>query len=66
MIDDAKGAALWFIRILLMGAGNWLTARGYMDDAMWQQISGAVITLAGAVWSWRARQAAIAMEPPRR
>jgi hypothetical protein len=44
-------------------AGVALAARGYGDEALWQAVGGALLTIGGAVWSWHSRKAQIAMEP---
>lgn len=59
------GSIGWLVRMALQWAGVALAARGYGDEALWQGVSGALMTIGGAMWSWRARAAQIAMEPPR-
>lgn len=53
----------WLARMALQWAGAALAARGYGDEALWQAIGGALMAGVGAVWSWQARKAQIAMEP---
>jgi hypothetical protein len=55
---------LWALRMALVALGAVLAKQGFGDAAMWEAVTGAVVALAGAVWSWRARQAAKAMVPP--
>jgi hypothetical protein len=57
--------ALWLVRITLLQAGSVLAARGIGDETLWQAVTGAIISSGAAFWSWRARQAALAAEPPR-
>lgn len=68
MSAEFTGAALWAVRMLLLWLGGWLVARGVGDAAMWSSMadacSGAVVALLGAVWSWYARRAQLAAEPP--
>jgi hypothetical protein len=59
------GSAAWVARMALQWAGAALAARGVGDEALWQAVGGALMTLGGAVWSWNARRKQIAMEPPR-
>ncbi len=59
------GEVQWLVRMVMQWAGAALAAQGWGDDALWQAVGGALVTLAGAVWSYRARKAQIAMEPPR-
>lgn len=42
---------LSMIRYALTAAGGILVARGYMSEEMVAQVTGAVLTLAPAVWS---------------
>jgi len=69
MSSEATGAALWAVRMLLLWAGGVLAARGVGDAELWGGLadvgSGALVALVGALWSWRARRAQIAMEPPK-
>jgi hypothetical protein len=55
---------LWAMRMALVAAGAVLAKQGVGDAAMWEAIGGAVVAAAGAVWSWRARQKALATVPP--
>lgn len=64
-MDGMQGAALWALRMALVSAGGALTARGIGDAPLWEAVTGAVLALAGAVWSWQARRAQLAAEPPR-
>lgn len=59
------GSATWLARMVLQWAGAAMAARGFGDEALWQAVGGALMAAGGAFWSWRARQAQIAMEPPR-
>lgn len=67
-MTDARGAALWAARMLLLWFGGWLAARGIGDAELWDGLahvlSGALVAAGGALWSWRARRAQIAAEPP--
>lgn len=62
-MTDLPGSALWAARMVMQWAGVALAARGYGDEALWRAVSGAVLTLGGAVWSYTARKRQIAMEP---
>lgn len=59
------GTTAWMARMAIQWAGAALAARGLGDEALWQAVGGALITAAGAAWSWNARRRQIAMEPPR-
>jgi len=67
MTGEATGAALWAVRMMLLWAGGWLAARGIGDNELWGGLadagSGALVAMAGALWSWRARRAQLAAEP---
>lgn len=54
---------LWLIRMVLMNGGTYLAARGYGDAALWEAIAGGVAAIAGAIWSFFARQQALAAPP---
>ena len=62
-MTDLPGSALWAARMVMQWAGVALAARGYGDEALWQAVFGAVLTIGGAVWSYAARKRQIAMEP---
>lgn len=68
-MTDARGAALWAARMILLWLGGWLAARGIGDAELWDGLaevgSAALVALVGAIWSWRARRAQLAAEPPR-
>ena len=63
-MDDPKGAALWLARMVLMAAGNMLVARGVVDAETASGIVGGILAIAGALWSWHARKAALAAPQP--
>jgi hypothetical protein len=63
-MPDAKTAALWAVRMIMLQIGAALTARGIGDEAIWQAITGGVLALGTMLWSWRATQAQIAAPPP--
>nr|WP_314073842.1 hypothetical protein [uncultured Roseococcus sp.] len=67
-MTDARGAALWAARMVLLWLGGWLAARGVGDAELWAGLAdvgaGALVALVGALWSWRARRAQLAAEPP--
>ena len=42
---------LAMLRHLLTFGGGALVAKGYADDATVQAVSGAVLTIVGAIWS---------------
>lgn len=47
---------MWLLRMLLVSAGGWLAGKGIGDAALWEAVTGAVLGLAGAVWSFQARR----------
>jgi heme A synthase len=50
-MDEAKKqAVLSAIRTLLAVAGTWIVSKGWADDAMVQQVLGAIMVLAPLVW----------------
>ena len=53
-MNDLNGPGLMFVRLGIQWAGVALAARGYGDAELWQAIGGALITAAGATWSWYA------------
>lgn len=55
---------LWLLRVALMSGGSALASRGIGDAGLWEAVAGAVVAIAGAVWSYFARQSAIAAPPP--
>jgi hypothetical protein len=44
------------VRHSLTFIGGLLTMQGYLDETLFQEISGAIITLAGAIWSIAAKK----------
>lgn len=56
--------ALWFLRLALVGLGASLTKSGIGDEALWEVVAGATVAIVGAVWSFVARQQALATPPP--
>jgi hypothetical protein len=46
-LDQLQG----ILRHLFTFAGGILATKGYIDDAVVQEISGLVITLVGTIWS---------------
>ncbi len=62
-MDGMQGAVMWAARMALVSAGGALTARGIGDAPLWEAVTGAALAALGAVWSWRARKAALAAEP---
>lgn len=68
--DDARGVALWLVRMAMVYGGGYLTSRGIVDPSDLATISGAAealvgaaVTLVGVFFSWRARQAALRQAP---
>lgn len=49
MTQDQVGGV---IRALLSAAGGYLAGKGLIDTETWLTISGAVLTLFTAGWSW--------------
>jgi hypothetical protein len=49
MIDRDK--VLGIVRHSLTFVGGILIMKGYGDEAIWQEITGASITLIGGIWS---------------
>ena len=47
---------LWLLRVLLMSGGSALASRGIGDATLWEAITGGVVALAGAGWSYHARR----------
>lgn len=41
------------VRTVLAAAGGYVIAKGWLDAATFTAISGAVVTIAVALWSWR-------------
>jgi hypothetical protein len=66
--EEARGVALWAVRMVLLWLGGYLTARGVGDAALWSgvadQVAGALVMLAASLWSYRARKAQLAALPP--
>lgn len=46
-----KDQVVGMVRHALTFGGGLLVALGYVEDQMWAEVSGAVITLVGAAWS---------------
>jgi len=69
MNSEVTGATLWAIRMMLLWVGGIMAARGIGDAQLWGGFadigSGALVAMIGALWSWRARRAALAQEPPK-
>ena len=63
-MTDAKTAAMWLLRMIMLQLGAWMTARGFGDDATWQAVTGGVLALGTMVWSWYATKAQIAQPAP--
>ena len=42
---------LGIVRHILTAAGGIIIARGLVSEALWEQIAGAALTVAGLVWS---------------
>jgi hypothetical protein len=63
-MTDAKTAAMWLVRMIMLQLGAWMTARGFGDDATWQAVTGGVLALGTMIWSWYATKAQIAAPPP--
>jgi hypothetical protein len=63
-MPDAKTAALWAVRMILLQIAGYLTARGIGDEATWAAIIGGVLSAVTLIWSWRATKAQIAAPPP--
>jgi hypothetical protein len=61
------GAALWAVRMLLLFAGGWLSARGVGDSQLWDglanHLAGPLVMIGASLWSYRARQAQLAHIP---
>lgn len=62
-MTDTIGSLAWALRMGLQWGGVWLAAAGYGDEALWQALGGSLLTIGGAVWSWRARKAQKAEVP---
>jgi hypothetical protein len=56
--------ALWALRMALVALGAVMAKAGIGDAALWEAVTGAVLAVAGAVWSYVARQKALATVPP--
>lgn len=54
-----KDQILGLIRHALTFAGGIIVAKGLVDDAMFQEILGASMTLVGAVWSIVSKKKAV-------
>lgn len=53
MGDFEKWMGVFRHGLTFMGAA--LVTLGIMDEAMWQQVSGALMVLVPVVWSWKAK-----------
>jgi hypothetical protein len=51
MDDKVKGV----VRHVLTAVGAVAAYMGFIDDATWMQISGALMTMLGFAWSWMAK-----------
>lgn len=69
MTAEVTGAVLWAVRMLLVSGGGWMASRGIGDSELWSGLAdvgaGAIVSAVGALWSWYARRAALAAEPPK-
>lgn len=63
-MNDAKTAAMWAVRMIMLQIGAAMTARGIGDEATWTAVTGGVLALVAMLWSWRATKAQIAAPPP--
>lgn len=43
------------VRHVVNTAGAFMMAVGFMDEAMWAQVSGALMVLIPMAWSWKAK-----------
>ncbi len=50
-VDGGKAMFLWGLRIGLIWVGNKMTGMGYGDAALWGDVVGNAIALAGTGWS---------------
>jgi hypothetical protein len=50
--DVTMSFSMSFFRHLLTFGGGFLVANGWMDAGVMEQAAGAVVTLAGLVWSY--------------
>ncbi len=41
------------LRTLLKIGGTYAASKGLGDNSGWEEIGGAVVLIAGVVWSWR-------------
>ena len=53
-MTDLNGPGFMPVRLAIQYAGIYLASQGYGDAELWQAIGGALITAAGATWSWYA------------
>ena len=53
---EMKAQLAWGGRMALQWAGVALATRGIGDAALWEAVSGFIISLSGALWSYRARR----------
>jgi len=49
--SKTQDRVLGVVRHILTAGGGWLTAKGYVDGEGLEQLVGAIITIAGTVWS---------------
>lgn len=59
-----QASVMWALRMALVAGGTALTSWGIGDAALWEGVTGAVLGLAGVVWSWHARRALVAAAAP--
>jgi len=62
-----------FIRHVLTMVGGVLVAKGWLDEATWTALVGAMMTLVGVFWSYQNKvtveskvEAALMMPPPKK
>lgn len=51
-----QGTGLMIVRLALQAVGGFLVARGIGDEALWSGVSGALISVAGGLWSYAERR----------
>ena len=51
---------LMLLRLALQAIGGALVTRGVGDAGVWEAVTGGVVMVAGAVWSWMARRRLVA------
>jgi hypothetical protein len=45
---------LGLTRHVLAALGVWLISSGYIEDALWNEVVGAVLVIVSAAWSFKA------------